>query len=286
MFYHIASPISLIIFVHLKCFFKNLLHHDFYDANNKSFGFFRSSLKHLAFSSFYDNKNNFVHNVTREEYSALKALSKDPSIVIMKPDKGNGVVLLNKDNYISKVLDILNDHTKFERILDDPLLTTLNKEEKVNRLLRKLKAEGVIDDALYTRLFATGSRPGILYGLPKVHKEGCPIRPILSAIGTYNYNLSKFLVPLLAPITTNEYTVKDTFGFVKEVCDFDFSNCVLASFDVKSLFTNIPLKETIDICIDELFYENDLVYGFSKQQLHKLLTLAVSDCLFLFNKNI
>ena len=281
-------------FCTFEMFFKNLLTHSFYDANNKGFGFFRSSLKHLAFSSFYnnnngggnDNSNSFVRNITREEYCVLKDLSKDTTIVIMKPDKGNGVVLLNKDDYVAKVLDILNDHTKFQRVHDDVLLTILNKEEKVNRFLRKLKAEGVVGESLYARLFATGSRPGILYGLPKVHKEGCPIRPIMSAIGTFNYKLSKFLVPLLAPITTNEYTVKDTFSFVKEVCDFDFDNCIMASFDVKSLFTNIPLNETIDICVDNLFCDNDIILGFNKQQLHKLLTLAASDCLFLFNQKI
>ena len=53
----------------------------------------------------------------------------------------------------------------------------------------------------------SGSRPGIMYGLTKVHKivtDGLPsFRPILSAIGTPTYKLAKFLVPTLAPLTTN-----------------------------------------------------------------------------------
>ena len=46
-------------------------------------------------------------------------------------------------------------------------------------------------------------------------------RPIVSMIGTPIYKLSKFLVPIIEPITKNEYTVKDVFAFAKEVVGFD-----------------------------------------------------------------
>jgi hypothetical protein len=96
-----------------------------------------------------------------------------------------------------------------------------------------------------------GSRPGILYGLPKVHKPNFPLRPIISAIGTHAYKLAKFLVPLLRPFSTNSYTISDTFMFVKELRELQINtnNVVMASFDVKSLFTNIPLDETISIIV-------------------------------------
>ena len=63
-----------------------------------------------------------------------------------------------------------------------------------------------------------GTRPGIMYGNCKVHKQvdGCPpFRPILSALKTPTYNLAKFLVPILNPLTRNEYTVKDHFNLRK-----------------------------------------------------------------------
>ena len=64
---------------------------------------------------------------------------------------------------------------------------------------------------------------------------------------THAYKLAKFLVPLLCPFPTNSYTISDTFMFVKELCELQINtnNVVMASFDVKSLFTNIPLDETI-----------------------------------------
>ena len=92
------------------------------------------------------------------------------------------------------------------------------------------------------------SKPGILYGLPKVNKDGLPLRPILSSIGTCGYGPAKFLVPHLEPLTHNEFTVKDSFSFSDEITKFDSADqLIMASFDIKSLFTNIPLDETIDI---------------------------------------
>ena len=95
-----------------------------------------------------------------------------------------------------------------------------------------------------------------MYGLAKVRKvvtDGLPsFRPILSAIGTPTYKLAKFLVPMLEALTTNECTIKDSFIFAEELQSFDLK-LVMASFDIESLFTNIPLQETIDLCVENYF---------------------------------
>ena len=111
--------------------------------------------------------------------------------------------------------------------------------------------------------------------------------------------MAKFLVPILNPITRNEYTVSDSFSFAKEITDFNATDKVMASFDVKSLFTQIPLKETIDICVEESFknladhngevleplrcsYRNNDSF-FNPQHFKKLLELATLDMHFFFN---
>ena len=139
----------------------------------------------------------------KDQLKALKELSKDENIVILKPDKGNGVVILNKQDYINKVKIILNDSSKFE-ITNITAIKLVHKlETKIRLFLGKLKKDNVITESMYSHLSPTGSRPGILYGLPKVHKENVPIRPILSSIKTPSYNLSKFLVPLISPWSKN-----------------------------------------------------------------------------------
>ena len=101
---------------------------------------------------------------------------------------------------------------------------------------------------------------GVMYGLCKVHKtttdnDNVPaFRLLLSAIDTGNYNLSKFFVSILKQFGINEYTVKDSFSFSKEILDQN-PNIFMASFDFQLLFPNISLDETIDICVG-MFFEN------------------------------
>ena len=93
-------------------------------------------------------------------------------------------------------------------------------------------------------LSPSGSRPGIMYDLPKVHKKcingSPPFHPIFSAIDTSAYNLAQFLVTLLSPLT---YNVKHSFTFVEDIRSQD-QNLYITTVDVDSLFTNLQLDET------------------------------------------
>ena len=122
-----------------------------------------------------------------------------------------------------------------------------------------------------------------MYGLPKVHKPNFPLRPIISAIGTHSYKLAKFLVPLLRPFSTNTFTINDTFTFVKELRELNINtnDVIMASFDVKSLFTNIPLDETINIIIDKCFASATHYHSISRDQFRDLLNLSVKNCHFI-----
>ena len=160
-------------------------------------------------------------------------------------------------------------------------------ENRVTDVLNNLRDKKEISSEQYKDPSPSGSRSGIMYGLAKVHKivtDGLPsFRPILSAIGTPTYKLAKFLVPILEPLTTNEYTIKDSFTFAEELQSFD-SKLVMASFDVESLFTNIPLQETIDLCVENLFQDRTHVDNLSKDSFRELLTRTMSESLILFDQ--
>ena len=279
-FYHYFLPFERLI----SC----LKDHNIY-GDDTSKNIFNSDFKHLCLSYFY----NFDHfkcqgPVSSEHVKILKRLSKDKNLLILKPDKGNGIVLLDRDVYFNKMNDILDDREKFKPVHGDCLKIIFKLEDKLNRFLRSLKELRVISESVFNYLYASGSQPGIMYGLPKVHKGNCPLRPILSAIGTHTYNLAKFIVPTLEKIAYSSFTVKDTFNFVTEIMDFkNADKYKMASFDVTSLFTNIPLDETINIILELLFPDNNSHYlNFNRQQYKKLLELAVKDNIFFFNKEL
>lgn len=66
------------------------------------------------------------------------------------------------------------------------------REEELNRYVYSLLKEGVIDQKLLYQLQSTCSSLSVFYGLPKVHKTGYPIRPVISTVGSYQYQLSKY----------------------------------------------------------------------------------------------
>ena len=118
--------------------------------------------------------------------------------------------------------------------------------------LRKLKQKNFFNEIEYDKLYPYGSAPYHIYGTPKMYKfsssDSFPkLRPSFSYIGTFDYNLTCFLSDPLSPLVPNGYSRKDTFTFVSEIKTAYISKKFLVCFDVSTLFTNIPLQETIEI---------------------------------------
>ena len=122
-------------------------------------------------------------------------------------------------------------------------------------------------------------------GLSKIHKplvNGFPkLRPILSAINTGTYKWAKCFVPLLKPFTSNNYAVKDSFDFVKDITQ-QSSKLFMASLDVDSFFINVPLDETVEICVNKSFKSSQTVSGLNKQQVLEMLSLTCKEIVILF----
>ena len=122
--------------------------------------------------------------------------------------------------------------------------------------------------------------------MAKLHEpvtDGCPsLPPIPFTINVPSYKLAKFFVPLLTSLTSNDFTIKDSFSFAEEVSSFDCAH-YMTSFDIESLFINIPLEETINICVEKLFENNTKVSNLTKESFRYLLELATLDSFFIFD---
>ena len=203
----------------------------------------------------------YYGTIHKQDVQNLRNLSRDESIVICKPDKGRGVVIVNRSDYVSSMLDIISDTSKFELLSFSFDKYTRKIEDKLNNFLHKVKDQITTSCHNIKDLFASGCAPGILYGLPKIHKPDFSskfqFRPIFAAYNNPCYKLSKFLVPLLSPYATNEYTIDNSLSFVNSLKQFNGSadNLFMASFDIESLYTNIPLTETVEIILNYVFTE-------------------------------
>ena len=137
----------------------------------------------------------------------------------------------------------------------------MKREASLQCFLCKLKQKNFFNKIEYDKLYPSGSAPVRIYDMPKMHKfsssDSFPkLCPIVSSIGTFTYNLVCFLCDLLPPLVPNDYSCKNTFCFVSQIKNTNLSKKFLVSYDVTSLFTSIPLQETIGIAVNLIFNHN------------------------------
>ena len=121
-------------------------------------------------------------------------------------------------------------------------------------MLLDLKKKGELSDMVYQRLRSLAGRTSLLYGLPKVHKPGTPLRPIVSFIQSPTYHLSQHLSHLLSPLVgTSSSAVRNSKDFADFIVTQEMGEGEsLVSFDVVSLFTNIPTDLAVDAAFRRL----------------------------------
>ena len=138
-----------------------------------------------------------------EHFKTIQSLRRNNEIVITRPDKGQRVVIMEHSDYEQKMLLILNDVSKFKRLgrctTHD---NTARKESSKQDLLRRLRNAGEISEEVYQDIRPTGTLRLRMYCVPKVHKQGAPLRPILSMIGSPQHATAQWLAKVLKPVFT------------------------------------------------------------------------------------
>ena len=120
----------------------------------------------------------------------------------------------------------------------------LNKRRPLAvRQLEFLKSHNTIGETRFSILEVTGSHAPLIYGWPRTHKPGIPIRPILHTRGSSDHKLTHWLVDTFK----TSHTLPKTHIWLCEVFDSsDIPESTMHIFNVQSLFTNIQLEETVD----------------------------------------
>ncbi|KAA3676016.1 uncharacterized protein DEA37_0010896 [Paragonimus westermani] len=185
--------------------------------------------------------------LTRRHFQELNDLRRNNDILSSKPDKGAGIVLMDRSTYMQKMANILSDSPKFINPLNEKDRTDAI-EKSTSRTVRNLKQQGLIESATFERIRPAGTIIPGLYGLPKVHKEGWPLRPISDMCNSPYHSIAQWLTELLEPVRKDiaVHSLKDSVEFVNSIRSLNVENKKMFSLDVCSLFTNVPLVETVD----------------------------------------
>ena len=233
----------------------------------------KCELKRMGINQQYNHSKDLI---TKEEYGIIKMFNENENIVIRKADKSNTFVIMNKTDYEDKIDALISDTSKFVRIQKDPsdkLKTELNAE--ITRI------NSTNNDKAICKV-SGHHEPGYIYGNPKTHKNvhDPPLRPIVSQIGTVTYQTAKWLNSIITKYMNKRYMIESTHEFITISKSIENPK-MLAPLDVESLFTNIPVNETIDIIIHEVYNHPDIAPpNMPKESLKNLLYICTTKTPF------
>ena len=221
-------------------------------------------------------------NIPKRFEKALSDLRKDVNIIITSADKGGGVIIMDKDQYDRKMMELLSDESTYTKKQDGYAKA---EADRFNKEVRKILRKSEKGKKLF-HLIEENPRPPRMRGLPKVHKRGIPMRPITSGIGSAPHRLCKVLAkPLSRKLGTISGThLKNSGDLINRIKDVDFKDKVLISFDVKALFTNVPVEGALGVVqevVDDM-EEEDL--PLPKLDYVKLLSLCANFNPFVYDK--
>ena len=182
--------------------------------------------------------------LTKEMKEAAKELRERDDIIIRKGDKAAVYVVMDKEVYMEKMDTILGNPAKFQRLQKDP---TEQVKKRINNLIQKANTS-----TKHFNQVIGDYGPGYSYGTVKTHKPGNPLRPIISQVTTPTYHVAKKLNSLLAPYVPTGRSISSATEFIDLLRTAPPCHDI-ASLDVESLFTNVPVEKTIDIIIERVY---------------------------------
>jgi len=180
-------------------------------------------------------------NLTKNERMALRTLKDNTHLTILPDDKGIATVILNTKDYKLKIAYLL-ENSAYKKLNMDPTDST---ERKTTQLLKKYS----LPEDQRKQLQPTGSRAPRLYGLPKIQKEGVPLRPTVSNIGAPTYQLAKHLTGCLNQLTGNSAHHVNNSGHFNQILDKlqVLPGDLMVRFDVVSVFTKVPADDSLSL---------------------------------------
>ncbi|XP_043922335.1 zinc finger protein 841-like [Protopterus annectens] len=214
-------------------------------------------------------KNLMHHNMSKEEYETFNSIRNESSIRIMKPDKGNGVVVTTTQDYISYMIGMLQGDSYEEVSLNEINIAYAKIDLTIKNMLHK----GEITEDEYN--YMNNEYPVIsgIFGIPKIHKglDNLQFRPIVDGKRNKTCFISQFLdYHLKKCLTKFPYISKDSWDFLAKIKELKMNEGdSFITVDVCNLFTTIPQDIGL-IWLEEQLHETKL---FDQDRINMLVNL-------------
>jgi len=163
------------------------------------------------------------------------------------------VVALDRADYLNKMETYLSDLNTYISLKHNPIKKLLND---LKALLKRWSSLKYVSSHICSSLNASNAILPRAYGLPKIHKAGYPLRVIVSSSGSPLHNLALYLHKILVKSLPPSFShIKNSSQLLKKLSNLHIpDDCCLASFDVVSLFTNVPTDMVLEIIEEKWSY--------------------------------
>jgi len=257
--------------VELECLLEDIQKHEaagrVITSNNIQASFIAEAAK---------TRGSYQSRVLHKRHKEAAKQLRENDIIIRRADKTAALVIIPKAEYLHKMDNILSDNTKFKRITRNP---TEDIKKRINAVVKSINA---IQSAPKLPKLTGEYSLGYAYGTVKTHKPGNPLRPIISQIPTGSYEVAKRLNGILTPYVPANHSLSSTNEFLEILAAAKPQpNSILASLDVESLFTNVPVDTTIQFILDRVYRCNDTpTLDIPEDKLRELLEICTKEAPF------
>ncbi|XP_068224827.1 uncharacterized protein [Palaemon carinicauda] len=212
--------------------------------------------------------------VSSDMREAARELRKEAHVTVRRVDKTAAFFSIDTEEYHSKLDLILGDSSKFEKLSYNPI-------EEIKREANKaIETINAAINSVHFQTITGDSSHGYLHGNVKTHENGNPLQPIIGQCPTPTNHLAKRLSSLLTPYVLNEYSVASSIDFLSKLKGSPNSGTI-ASLDVESLFTNVPVGETIDLILERVYRDPSTpTLNIPEEALHTLLEICTRKAPF------
>jgi len=174
---------------------------------------------------------------------------------------------MKNSDYNNKISEYI-ENNNIEKLQADP---TIEYNKKIKQIINK--SHNILSDRNIRYNKAIKPTAPTIRGLPKVHKQNIPIRPLINFTTAPTYRIAKHIDKLLKQYITfeNNHSVKNNIELVNKIESIKIPHgAKLASFDIVNMYTNIPIEETIKIT-EDLLTKN----GLKTTEKYELINILV-----------